>query len=428
MELQELYQRYLQSTGVCTDTRKIQTGNIYFALKGDNFDGNQFAAQALQNGASLAVVDNPSVVMDGAILVEDVLQTLQQLANYHRRQCPQVKVFAITGSNGKTTCKELVTRVLSKKYRTYATQGNFNNHIGVPLTILAWDKDIEVAVIEMGANHQGEIAALCEIAEPDYGLITSIGKAHLEGFGGVEGIKKGKGEMFTYLAKRKGMAFVNQNVEVLREMAKHAAVHTWFYGDKLEEVHGKILSVQPFVECMLYFEQEAIEIQTHLIGEYNFLNILSAAAIGFFMNIPLQDVADALTTYKPDNNRSQVEIMDGREVIFDAYNANPTSVAHAIKYFSELQKSKKWVVLGDMWELGDAAQSEHQAIVDQLTTCDFDEVILVGEIYKETSRPTQFKWFRSYAEVKAWLTSVESKDAIVLVKGSRGMQLEKVFK
>lgn len=427
MNIQELYSAFLTSEGITTDTRSIGKGQIFFALKGNTFNGNEYASKAIESGAILSVIDEEKFVGKQTILVKDVLSTLQELAKIHREKL-DIKVLAITGSNGKTTCKELVSRVLSKKYIVAATAGNFNNHIGVPLTILGWPKDTNFAVIEMGANHQKEIEALCEITKPNYGLITSIGKAHIEGFGGVEGVIKGKGELFDYLAHSGGLAFVNQNVEVLRQMAKDKKVHTYFYGNQQDDVHGMIHSTQPFVECDIFMDNQKQTIASNLIGEYNFLNLLSAAAVGFHFGVEPSDIADALGTYIPDNNRSQMETIGTNQIIFDAYNANPTSVAHAIKYLNELQNDHKIAIIGDMWELGDYALDEHQAIVDQLEKYNFNKTVLVGDIFEKTNIPAHFLHFKNYLAAKEWFVKSGIEKSVLLLKGSRGMSLEKIFK
>ena len=427
MEIERLYEYYLQSTGIATDTRQIEKGKLFFALKGDNFNGNSFADQANERGAILSVIDEPQYDNGTTFLVKDTLKALQDLANYHRVK-KNIKVLGITGSNGKTTCKELVKRVLSKKYKVAATIGNLNNHIGVPLTILNWPENTEFAVVEMGANHKKEIELLCNIAMPNFGLITSIGKAHIEGFGGVEGVIKGKGELFDYLSKTDGLAFVNQNLEVLREMASHRKMHIYYYGNQEDVIHGRILSTQPFVDCDLFFNKERFNVQSNLIGEYNFINILAAAAIGYHFGVAPVDIIEAISQYIPDNNRSQFEQIGQNKIIFDAYNANPTSVSHAIKYFNDLEVENKIVVIGDMWELGEFALKEHQSIVDQLENCTFNKIILVGEIFGKTKLPTHFLHFNNNIETKKWFDDSNTIEATILLKGSRGMKLEKVFK
>ena len=427
MEIEKLYQCFLKSTGVATDTRKIDNGKLFFALKGENFNGNSFAKQAKELGAIISVIDEPQYESENTFLVKDSLQALQDLANYHRQKT-NIKVLGITGSNGKTTCKELVSRVLSKKFKVSATLGNLNNHIGVPLTILSWPKDTEFAVVEMGANHQKEIEMLCNIAMPNYGVITSIGKAHIEGFGGVEGVIKGKGELFDYLSKHHGLAFVNQNIEVLREMADQRKLHTYLYGKQSDAVHGMIHSTQPFVDCDIFFDNVSFNIQSNLIGEYNFLNILSAATIGYYFGVAPQDIVAAISGYVSDNNRSQFEQVGENNIIFDAYNANPTSVSHAIKYLNELAAENKIVIIGDMWELGEYAIQEHQAIVDQLKACNFNKVILVGALFGKIELPSSFLHFNDNQETKKWFDNSETKNATILLKGSRGMKLEKIFK
>ena len=378
--LEELYNIYLKNPLVCTDTRKIRSGCLFFALKGENFNGNTFAEQALESGAAYAVVDDFSVVKDSRfLLVDDVLATLQELAKHHRNTW-DIPVIALTGSNGKTTTKELIAAVLAKKYRTNATIGNLNNHIGVPLTLLSIQPDENtVAVIEMGANHQQEIAFLCSIAQPTHGLITNIGKAHLEGFGGIEGVKKGKGELYTYLSKKKRVVFVNAQDDTLMEMAskKHAFGEIVFYRTASSEVDPTLVEETPFV---IYENQEKQTIVTHLPGKHNFDNICAALAIGHYFEVPSDDAHRAISDYQPTNNRSQVIEKGSNIITLDAYNANPSSMRAALEHFIRSDASRKMVILGDMLELGEEAAAEHLAIGRLVAEGEFAVVILTGPL------------------------------------------------
>src|SRR5690554_1228644 len=342
MSIEELYSHFLQSTGVSTDTRKIKEGQIYFALKGERFDGNQYAENALESGASLAVIDNEQYHLPNkTVLVKDGLETLQLLAHYHRKQFT-IPVIGITGSNGKTTTKELINLVLSKKYQVLATQGNLNNHIGVPLTLLNLRSDHEIAIIEMGANHVKEIEFLCKIAEPNYGIITSIGRAHIGQFGSFEAIKKTKSELYLWLAEHGGKAFINTDVNVLVEMASNSALGELVtYGSSGDNQYSfSYKGSDPFVR----FTVDNIEIKTHLIGEYNYHNLITAAAIGEYFQVKNEEIQNALTTYQADNNRSQIVELNQCTIILDAYNANPSSVEYALQNLKSMKAVKKGAI------------------------------------------------------------------------------------
>ena len=431
MEIQSLYLNFLScKQQVTTDTRKISKGCIFFALKGANFNGNTFAREALQQGASYVVVDDGSVVeTEQYILVDDVLTALQQLANYHRKQL-SIPVIGITGSNGKTTTKELVYAVLSRKYNTQYTQGNLNNHIGVPLTLLSITDQHEMAVVEMGANHQKEIDMLCRIAEPDFGIITNIGKAHLEGFGGIEGVKKGKGELYKYLKEKTGTVFLHGDDEVLADLAKEN--NKISYGTKkLYDVVGKCNAVGLFVElawCTRYKATElknAPYITTHLVGSYNYNNALCAACVGDFFKVDELLINEALQDYVPTNNRSQLQKTANNTLILDYYNANPSSMRVAIENFCNTIATAKMLVLGDMLELGEESVAEHQSIIDLLKEKGLDDYLLVGPLFYSLQ---QEKSFVTSKQAEVFLQAHPVKNKTILIKGSRGIALEEVVK
>ncbi|WP_373511965.1 UDP-N-acetylmuramoyl-tripeptide--D-alanyl-D-alanine ligase [Persicitalea sp.] len=425
--LEELYDIYLKNPLVCTDTRKITEGCLFFALKGDNFDGNAFAQKALESGASYAVVDDFSVVKDSRFLmVDDVLASLQELAKHHRSTW-DIPVIALTGSNGKTTTKELIAAILAKKYRTNATVGNLNNHIGVPLTLLSIHPDENtVAVIEMGANHQQEIAFLCSIAQPTHGLITNIGKAHLEGFGGIAGVKKGKGELYTYLSKKKRVVFVNVQDDTLMEMVskKHAFGEIVFYRTASSEVNPTLVKETPFV---IYENQEQQTIVTHLPGKHNFDNICAALAIGHYFEVPGEAAHRAISDYQPDNNRSQVIERGSNTITLDAYNANPSSMRAAIEHFTRSDAPRKLLILGDMLELGNEAAAEHLAIGQLVAEGKFDIVILTGPLMQHAlpALPKAY-YIPDKFSLHNWLMDHPQENTHILIKGSRGMGLESV--
>jgi UDP-N-acetylmuramoyl-tripeptide--D-alanyl-D-alanine ligase len=422
-----LYSIFQKGAKISTDTRQVSEGCIFFALKGDKFDGNQYAAEALQKGAAYAVVDDPAVVADDRfLLAEDVLAALQDLARHHRKTFT-FPVIALTGSNGKTTTKELIAKVLSMKYNTYATKGNLNNHIGVPLTILSVDPaKHEMAVIEMGANHQAEIALLSTIALPTHGLITNIGKAHLEGFGGVEGIKKGKGELFDFLSKKKGTVFANTTHDTIMEMVskRRAFGEIVFYCSESSAVNPILLQESPFV----IFENHGKQVSTHLPGSYNFDNICAALAVGKHFEVADEDANEAVSTYQPDNNRSQIVKKGSNTVIMDAYNANPSSMAAAVANFAKLDAPKKMLILGDMFELGDAAEEEHLALGKLIAAEKFDIVILSGKLMQHAlpALPKAY-YFPDKFSLHNWVMDNPQENTYILIKGSRGMALETVL-
>lgn len=418
MDIANLYERFLSSKGVQTDTRKILPGEIFFALKGPSFNGNQFAAHALEAGAIFVVADEDTGLKDDRIiLVEDVLNTLQMLAKHHRRQF-DIPVLAITGSNGKTTTKELVHAVLSKKFRTHTTRGNLNNHIGIPLTLLAMPAGTEIAVIEMGANHQKEIEGYCRYVEPNYGIITNCGKAHLEGFGGVEGVRKGKGELFDYIRSHNGTVFLMKDYDYLSRMAEGIR-HVVTYGTTDADITGQVTQGDPFLE--IEWEGHG-RIQTQLAGDYNLPNVLVALTVGSHFGVPEQDMIEAIVNYAPSNSRSQlVEKADNR-LILDAYNANPTSMTAAIQNLMRQSHPRKCVMLGGMMELGDDSLQEHAALVSLLLTHDWLDVCLVGGDFLKIDHP--FRSFPNATAAAEWYRQHPIRDALILVKGSRSMRME----
>jgi UDP-N-acetylmuramoyl-tripeptide--D-alanyl-D-alanine ligase len=420
MNIQEIYNHFLSCTGISTDTRKIDQGTMFFALKGANFNGNEFAKDALEKGASYAVIDEEKYkVSEKYILVEDVLTALQQLANFHRRTL-NIPIIGITGSNGKTTSKELINAVLGKKFKTYATKGNLNNHIGIPLTLLAMTKEIEIGIVEMGANHQKEIEGYCKVAEPNYGMITNIGKAHLEGFGGPEGVKKGKGELYDYLLQTNGVAFINSKNEILKTMNKFSS--PIMYPDEKDFYHCQYLDSAPFVRIKA---EDGEIVSTQLIGKYNFENIAAALCIGKYFKVPSSDANAAVASYVPSNNRSQMVQRGTNEIILDAYNANPSSVKAAVENFVQIKKEKKVIILGDMFELGNDSRKEHESVGRLLSSLNVNGIILVG---KEMKAAKDFchhaNYFPDKKLLEEYLTKNRFSNTEILIKGSRGMGLE----
>ncbi len=422
MTINELHTIFLENPSINTDTRKLRQGDIFFALKGDNFNGNKYAAQALQNGASYAVIDEKEFLIDHrTILVDDVLQALQNLGNYHRKQS-KATVIGLTGSNGKTTTKELVNAVLSQKYSTIATKGNLNNHIGVPLTLLSIKEETEIAIVEMGANHLKEIAFLCTLAEPDFGYITNFGKAHLEGFGSEQGVIKGKSELYDYLTSNKKGIFLNADDPVQKQKLNSYIKKYGFSSNdpKFYPIHFK--QADPFV----VLEVENTNIHTKLLGAYNFTNCCAAIIMGKYFNVPLEDIKKGIEAYTPDNNRSQIIKKNGLKIILDAYNANPSSMRAALENFSKMNDDNKVLFLGDMFELGDSSLQEHDAIARLATDLGFSNVVLVGENFKKIN--CGFSTFGSFEKLKEDFKSIQiPTPSTVLIKGSRGMALERIL-
>ena len=432
ISLIELYQKYRECSGVSTDTRKIPADSMFFALKGPNFDANLFAKQALEKGAKYAVVDDPSLVANEFILLVDSgLQALQNLANFHAQQL-DIPFIALTGSNGKTTTKELINHVLSTKYKTYATLGNLNNHIGVPLTILAIDDSIEIAIIEMGANKQGDIKELVEICEPTHGFITNIGKAHLEGFGGIEGVIKGKGELFDWLAENNQTIFVNVASSPTYEMAmqrqgfSEIITYTTDTNRRFQTVIT-LLEDSPFVT---FTDPDGGYYESHLTGKYNFQNIAAAVKIGQHFSVETEIACQAAANYEPNNNRSQFIKKGTNNILMDAYNANPSSMSAAITYFNDLKTTNKMVILGDMFEVGEEAIEEHAALGKLLAECSFNKILLVGPLMENAlSALPMMKalYFPDKFGLHTWLQDYPQTDTHILVKGSRSMGLESVL-
>lgn len=424
MNIPELYELYIQSSSICIDTRKITPGCMFFALKGDNFDGNEFAIEALEQGAKYAVVDQALIGKSNKIIqVDNTLETLQQLANYHRKQL-KTPIISLTGSNGKTTTKELINAVLATQYKTIATVGNLNNHIGVPLTLLSIKQDTEIAIVEMGANHQKEIEHLCQIAEPDFGLITNFGKAHLEGFGGVEGIIKGKSELYDYLKKHDKCIFVNEDDDIQVKQTKGYKKIIVFGSKNKSNTDLKLLTSQPFISVNY---KEAI-VKSNLAGIYNFNNLAVAIALGNYFKINKNNIISALENYTPTNNRSQIIELNDNKILMDAYNANPTSMMAALNNFNQIPHSEKILFLGDMFELGNDAPKEHQAIVDYLENNPFEQVYLLGENFSKTKVSKSFiQQFKTFNDLKSEFKNVNLKNKFILIKGSRGMALERLL-
>ncbi len=426
MSIETLYEIYRKHPVICTDSRKVSEGSIFFALKGENFDGNKFAAAAIDQGAAYAVVDDPQVATnEKCILVSDVLATLQKLARHHRDQF-DIPVLGLTGSNGKTTTKELVSAVLSEKYKIHATSGNFNNHIGVPLTLLSMPEDTEIAVIEMGANGLKQIEFLCQICAPTHGFVTNIGKAHLEGFGSVEGIIITKAEIYDWLAAHDGVGFINQNELHLEEMA--AAVAKKVRYGKDDQV--TLISTAPFVEISMSTPAGDMAIKTQLVGAYNFNNLLTAIAVGRFFEVPDTSVKKALEHYQPSNNRSQLIQKDGNTYIMDAYNANPVSMEKALESFSLMDREgrQKIAIIGHMLELGESSESEHRKIVQWSDSLDIDLTVFVGAEFGRVVQDSGRLYFDVAEMARDWFRQQKFSNILVLLKGSRGIRLEEVIK
>ncbi|WP_114783888.1 UDP-N-acetylmuramoyl-tripeptide--D-alanyl-D-alanine ligase [Botryobacter ruber] len=415
-----LYQKYLECRFVSTDSRAPQDQSMFFALNGPNFKGAKFAVQALEKGARYAVVDDPALASDNCFVVEDTLQALQDLARYHRQKL-SIPVIGITGSNGKTTTKELIYAVLSQQYNTLYTQGNLNNHIGVPLTLLRLKPEHEMAIIEMGANHIGEIALLSSIALPTHGLITNIGKAHLEGFGSLEGVARGKSELYVHLDKTDGTVFVNTANEHLMRMSRRIRNKVTYPGPG-DFYHSELLEASPYV---VYRDEEGYEVQTQLVGSYNYENMAAAACIGKYFEVPLERANQAIAAYSPVNNRSQVLTKGSNTILLDAYNANPTSMAAAIRNFGAMKAARKVVIVGDMFEMGAESAAEHQSLGQLMAEQDFDTVLLCGKEMEHAARVSEaFQYFETKPELEKWLQEHPVTDSYVLIKGSRGMGLE----
>jgi len=424
MGIAQLYQLFLQYPSVITNTRNVAAGDIFFALKGPRFNGNSFATQALEAGAVYVVVDEKVPVKDERIIeTENALLTLQQLAKHHREQF-NIPFIAITGSNGKTTTKELVHAVLSSSYKTYTTEGNLNNHIGIPLTLLKVKADARLAVIEMGANNPKEIEGYCKYVQPTHGLITNFGKAHLEGFGSVEGVRKAKSELFTYLKENNGTAFINVDDEFMINMSA-GIKKIVTYGTTNGNIKGKAIESASFLKLNVYGNSLSGDVSTHLVGEYNLTNVLAAVAIGEYFKVPGNKIKMAVENYIPANSRSQMIVKDSNTIILDAYNANPSSMKAAIENFAKMEGKNKILLLGGMMELGNTSKEEHQQIISIINQFLWDKVVLVGPQFKDTEN--SYINFEDSAGAKEWFKKQDIKNTSILIKGSRSMQMEKIL-
>jgi len=424
MKIQDIHELFLKCSKVSIDTRNIQANSFFVAIKGERFDANTFAKEALDKGASYVLIDNSKYyINERTVLVDDSLKALQDLAKFHR-QYLKLPIIALTGSNGKTTTKELINVVLSKKYKTAATIGNLNNHIGVPLTLLSFTKETQIGIVEMGANHQKEIEFLCDIAQPDFGYITNFGKAHLEGFGGVEGVIKGKSEMYTYLKANHKSVFVNLDDEIQNTKTTDFKRITFSQKDNSSNVFIESVSANPFVKITAL----GVEINSHLIGLYNANNINAAITIGNHFDISPIDIKAAIESYIPENNRSQLMTKGSNEIILDAYNANPSSMKVALENFIQLDKSNKMIIIGDMYELGEESLAEHKAIVDFLNnTSSFDCHFVGKDFFANKIDKINFYFYSSFDELAQYLSAKTIEDKTILIKGSRGMALERTL-
>jgi UDP-N-acetylmuramoyl-tripeptide--D-alanyl-D-alanine ligase len=438
LSISDLYEVYKSFPQIQTDTRQLKKGDLYFALKGPNFNGNAFALQALEQGAAFAIVDEPVKVseqlQDRIIYVKDVLSSLQALAKFHREQFT-IPFIAITGSNGKTTTKELVAAVLSSHYKTYTTKGNLNNHIGVPLTLLSIQKDAQFAIIEMGANHLKEIESYCSYTLPTHGLINNCGKAHLEGFGGEQGVRKGKGELYDYLKIHNGTVFINSDLDYLVKMSQGIGT-VISYGSQSGQLQAKVyngVKNEKTTNDFLTLEitastNEALinkVITTQLVGTYNLPNVLAAISIGLNFDVPVAKIITAIENYTPTNSRSQLIEWKNNKIILDAYNANPSSMQLAIENFAKIDAAKKILCIGGMRELGKESQAEHQALIEQIKAAHFEKVILVGKEFENCQH--SFTYFENSALAKEWLDEQNYTGHFFLIKGSRGIQMEKII-
>jgi UDP-N-acetylmuramoyl-tripeptide--D-alanyl-D-alanine ligase len=425
MQIPELYNIYKRYPSIQTDTRKLKKGDLFFALKGPSFNGNHFARQALETGAAYAIVDEDTgFINKNFIFVNDVLETLQQLAKHHRQQF-SIPFIAITGSNGKTTTKELVHEVLSTVYKTYTTEGNLNNHIGIPLTILKIKEDAQIAVVEMGANHQKEIESYCSYTLPTHGLITNCGKAHLEGFGGIEGVRKGKGELFDFLRINNRVAFIMQDYDYLQEMSRGIKQVITYGTDKTASLCGSVAESSSLLSVNITKGASISVINTQLVGEYNLPNVLAAVAVGKHFNVPDENIKNALEQYIPSNSRSQLITRGSNKIILDAYNANPTSMKAAIENFAKMEGVNKVLMLGGMMELGNESLKEHEGIISVIKKYKWAEVILVGGDYKKVEHP--YINMNDSTEAKEWFMNKRLQNMQVLIKGSRSMKMERVL-
>jgi UDP-N-acetylmuramoyl-tripeptide--D-alanyl-D-alanine ligase len=425
MDIKDIHKLFLECSTVSIDTRRIEENSFFVAIKGERFDANTFASEALNKGAKYVIIDNEDYYIDGrTILVNDSLIALQDLSSYHREYL-KLPIIALTGSNGKTTTKELIHVVLSKKFNTKATIGNLNNHIGVPLTLLSFNSETEIGIVEMGANHQKEIEFLCNIAKPDFGYITNFGKAHLEGFGGVEGVIKGKSEMYNYLKHANKEAFVNLDDNIQEDKTKTIKRFTFSLKDTSANVYVNSVSANPFVKV----EYDKTAVNSNLIGLYNANNINAAIAIGKYFDVSNDDIKAAIESYIPENNRSQLIDKSSNKIILDAYNANPSSMKVALDNFLQLDAKSKLAILGDMFELGDESLFEHKSIVDYLFNVDNTiEIYFIGnDFYKNKIEKDNFKFFKTFDNLSVFLINIKIENKTILIKGSRGMALERTL-
>jgi UDP-N-acetylmuramoyl-tripeptide--D-alanyl-D-alanine ligase len=422
--LTEIYNKFITCKNLVIDTQKIEIDSMFLAIKGINFDANEFAFKALELGAKYVIIDNNSFYIDSrTILVENSLEFLQQLANYHRNQL-KIPILALTGSNGKTTTKELIYSVLKEKYNCKATLGNLNNHIGVPLTLLSFDTNTEIGIVEMGANHQKEIEFLCKITQPDYGYITNFGKAHLEGFGGIEGVIKGKSELYQYLFENKKIVFVNIDDNIQNEKTKNYK-QKFTFGKVCFNTDVVINSIEcnPFVKILI----NEVAIQSNLIGIYNASNICAAVTIGLYFKLSLNLIKKGIESYIPENNRSQIIKINNKEIILDAYNANPSSMLEAIKNFNLLKYDNKLMILGDMFELGSESENEHQMLINYINKLDIKTFFVGSEFCKFKIVSDKFYFFKDYKELMEFTINNKIKSQFLLIKGSRAMALERIL-
>lgn len=423
MTINKIYNIFKTCNGISTDTRTLDEDSLFVALKGDNFNGNKFVEIAFSNGAKYCIVDEASAVINSnCILVEDALETLQGLAKFHRSAIG-IPIIGLTGSNGKTTTKELICTVLAKSYNVKATKGNLNNHIGVPLTLLGFSKDLDFGIVEMGANHQKEIEFLSQIAQPDHVVITNFGKAHLEGFGGVQGVIKGKSELYDYAKTHNKTIFIHADDHIQVAQTKNYSNIVTFGHAPENDFQIKFNSASPFVSLSI----SELKCQSQLIGAYNFNNIAIAVAIGLYFKVPQESIKEAIENYVPTNNRSQILIKDSNKIILDAYNANPTSMTAAIENFAQLEGTNKVLFLGDMFELGTDAAKEHQSIANKAAQHFNEQVYLIGNNFFNTETSQGTRKFKTYQDFERFITTQNFKDASILIKGSRGMALERIL-
>jgi UDP-N-acetylmuramoyl-tripeptide--D-alanyl-D-alanine ligase len=427
MKTEQLYDLFKESAGVATDSRTVTNGQIFFALWGENYNGNKFASEALEKGASWAVIDDPLFENEKTILVDDCLFELQALASHHRKVL-NVPILAITGSNGKTTTKELLATIMSKKLKVHYTKGNLNNHIGVPLTILSAPPETEMMIIEMGANHIGEIRTLCLIAKPEYGIITNIGTAHIEGFGSVDGVIKAKTELYEHLRKVNGIALYDDMNPLLKEKIFKIVNRAVPFSDPTGiELKIEIVPSDLYLALKTTYYHHTFNISTHLFGNYNLDNVKAAIATGLFFNVEMKDIVDAVESYEPANNRSQIKITQNNTLICDSYNANPSSMYFAVKSFSEIKANRKLIIMGDMLELGEKSEEEHIKLIDELHSQKIENVLLVGPVFQKTASKSGFKSFYSVNKLIEYLKKEPIKGNTILVKGSRRIGLEKIY-